>query len=139
MNYDVVAKICKVDVEQRLVCGPVLIPGKYDAQDDIITPEEIAKAAHRFLANYNNGSKLGDMHKSFPDGKLELVESFVVPEGNTIVIGDHTYVYGTWLIVVKVLDDEIWDRVKDGRLNGFSIGGTARPYPVEAETLAEAA
>jgi DNA adenine methylase len=46
---------------------------------------------------------------------------------------------------VRVLSDDLWDRVKSGDLTGFSIGGSARRVPepmspsVADETVATAA
>jgi hypothetical protein len=36
---------------------------------------------------------------------------------------------GTWLLAVRVLDDELWGQVKDGSLSGLSIGGAASRAP----------
>jgi hypothetical protein len=33
------------------------------------------------------------------------------------------YPKGTWMITMKVSDDETWSRVKDGKLKGFSVQG----------------
>lgn len=134
-----VAQLCKLDDEEQLVIGPVLVPDVFDGQDDIVTAVEIRKACHRFLAKINGETRLGLMHKTFPEG-LQLVECYVVPAGNTITVGDQSWVAGTWLIVVKVLDKEIWARVQAGELTGFSVGdGPALAYPVddvEAEKMA---
>ena len=136
MVISAVAVLHKLDDEERLIAGPVLIPDTFDTQDDIATPLEIRKAAHRFLLRLNEETRMGIMHKSFPDG-VRLVESYVVPEGNTITLGADTYQPGTWLIVVKVLDDEIWSRVQEGELTAFSVGdGQATAYPVDDEAKA---
>ena len=34
---------------------------------------------------------------------------------------------------VRVLSDELWEQIKDGRLTGFSIGGSARRVPEEEQ------
>ena len=36
------------------------------------------------------------------------------------------------MLAVRVLSDELWDRVKSGDLTGFSIGGSARRVPEPA-------
>jgi DNA adenine methylase len=33
------------------------------------------------------------------------------------------------LLGVRVLSDDLWAQVKDGKLTGFSIGGSARRVP----------
>ena len=35
-------------------------------------------------------------------------------------------------MLFRSLSDELWDRVKDGQLTGFSIGGSARRVPENA-------
>jgi DNA adenine methylase len=41
------------------------------------------------------------------------------------------------MLAVRVLSDELWDRVRSGDLTGFSIGGSARrvPEPAPAPAL----
>lgn len=106
----------------RLVTGPVLIPDTVDAQGDVITAEEIQKAAHTFLIEYNEQTQIAYMHKDFKR-PLALVESYIAPidfeyEGRSVV-------KGTWIVTVKVLDEDTWQAVKKGEIRGFSIGGTA--------------
>lgn len=125
----------KIDEERRIVYAPVLLPDKFDAQEDIVTPAEIERTAHDFMMDYRKGnSTLNDLHKrDVGDEAAYIVESYVVPEGNEIVLGEHTYPYGTWILGVKVLDDGIWGRVKTGELRGFSPGGTSKAYLVESQ------
>lgn len=33
------------------------------------------------------------------------------------------YPKGTWMIMMKVEEDAVWDKVKNGKLNGFSVQG----------------
>ena len=43
--------------------------------------------------------------------------------------GDVQMRRGTWLLAVRVLSDELWTKVTEGELTGFSIGGSARRVP----------
>jgi len=38
-------------------------------------------------------------------------------------------VAGTAIGTAKVLDDEVWNLVKAGKINGFSIGGRSKVLP----------
>jgi len=71
--------------------------------------------------------------------QVKVLESYLAPTDFTI--GDLTVRKGTWLLAVRVLSDELWDRVKTGDLTGFSIGGSARriPEPTPAPVAAEPA
>lgn len=122
--------IIKKSAERREVTGIVLTPEVVDAQGDIISAVVIEKAAGDFLAGFNDTTKLGLMHNDFKK-RFELRQSFIVPSEMSI---DTTIVkVGTWLMVVKVLEDKQWESVKDGTLNGFSIGGRARTIDVSEE------
>lgn len=116
--------ITKSDEDQRLVYGIVLEPEVVDAQKDVIGEEGIETTAHRFLARYNRGSETGLMHKMFGDIGIDVVESYIAPM--TFVMGGEVVRKGSWVLVAKVWDDQVWRDIKEGRLTGFSVAGMAR-------------
>ena len=116
--------IAKADSEQQTVTGVVLQPEVVDAQGDIISKSVIQKAAHRFIDQFNQRTKLGLQHNSFKGGRFSLAESYIAPM--SFVLNGKTVSEGSWVMVVKVLDSKIWKRVKDGMITGFSIGGKAQ-------------
>lgn len=122
-----VAIVAKADEEQT-VSGIVLQPEVVDAQGDIMSADVIKQAAYDFLSAINKKTKLGLQHTTFPKGKLALCESYVAPNG--IVLGAKTVKQGSWIMTVKVLDAELWKKVKEGKITGFSIGGKAKVVPV---------
>ena len=109
------ASFIKADDEQQIVTGVVLEPETVDAQGDIISAEEIEKAAHKFLAK---SRVVGEKHKS--QAQAEVVESYIAPQD--ITIGDQAVKAGTWILSVKVHDGNLWEEVKRGEITGFSIG-----------------
>jgi len=112
-------QVLKQEDEQRTVLGIVLEPEEIDAQEDIYSEDEITQTAWRFMERYQ---QFGLMHKEILQSILPL-ESFIAPVDFEI---DGQFVKkGTWLLRVRVLDDEIWQDVRSGRLTGFSIGGSA--------------
>lgn len=115
--------ITKASEEERTVTGVALRPDIVDAQGDIMESSVIRAAAHNFLANYNKVTKLGYMHKDF-EPKFELAESYLAP--SELTINGTIVPEGSWIMVLKVLDDKIWKMVKAGKLNGLSIGGKAK-------------
>lgn len=121
--------------ELRVVTGIVLEPNEVDAHGDIVAPEVIRDAAYDFLARYNKATELGVQHELFGDLGLELVESFIAPVDYVLPGGDVKA--GSWVISVRVLDDNLWIKVKDGSLTGFSIGATAT-VPATPENAADA-
>lgn len=121
------APISKSIDDKRIVVGIVLEPNTVDAQGDSIPPEVIEKAAHSFLSGYNVQNTLGFAHKVFKKN-FDLLESYVTPQD--IVIGKQVAKAGSWVMSVKVLNDDIWTLVKNGQITGFSIGGRAKSLPI---------
>ncbi len=113
--------------DERYVLGIVLEPEVVDAQGDIYSTEEIRAAAHRFMEEFGG---LGLMHRLRVNDQVKVLESYLAPTDFTI--GELTVRKGTWMLAVRVLSDELWDRVKSGDLTGFSIGGSARRVPEPA-------
>jgi DNA adenine methylase len=111
--------------DERFVLGIVLEPEVVDAQGDIYSADEVRSAAHKFMQDFGG---LGLMHRRRVNDRVKVLESYIAPADLTI--GDTTIRRGTWLMAVRILDDELWAEVKDGRLSGFSIGGSARRLPL---------
>ncbi len=102
----------------------VLIPMVVDLQGDWMTKEDIAESAYDFLSQYNKATHLKQQHQGNPiSEKAEVVESFLVPDGNTITLGSQTYPEGTWIMSIRILDDELWANVESGAITGLSVGG----------------
>lgn len=123
-NCDLVISVpvFKSSEDRRIITGIVLEPDTVDAQDDTISSEVIEKAAHDFLSRYNLSTQLGEQHTFFGVG-VNLVESYIAP--SDLTIGTESVKKGSWILSVHVEDDEIWRKVKEGEITGFSIGGTA--------------
>ena len=124
-KYDatIVVPVFKLVEEKRLVMGVVLEPDQIDAHGDFEKAETIERVAHRFLAKFNEVTQLGIQHQVFGKIGLELVESYIAPMDMTI--NDEVIKAGSWVMVVKVVNDVTWQSVKSGAITGFSIGGVA--------------
>jgi DNA adenine methylase len=110
--------------EQRTVLGIVLEPETIDSQKDIYSADEIRETAWRFAERYQH---FGLMHRQLVPG-ISLLETYLAPVDFEVVdrSGQKRKVKkGTWLLRVRVNDDAIWQAVKSGELDGFSIGGSA--------------
>lgn len=110
--------------DERFVLGIVLEPEVVDAQGDIYSAEEVRSAAHRFLEEFGG---IGLMHQMRVNDQVKILESYLAP--TDFSLGTLVVRRGTWLLAVRVLSDELWERVKSGELTGLSIGGTARRVP----------
>jgi hypothetical protein len=111
--------------EERFVYGIVLEPETLDAQSDIYGAEEVRKAAHLYMEEFGHIKLMHD--GAFIDTKVKILESFIAPVAFQ-VDGQHVK-KGSWVLAVRVLDDQLWEAVKSGALTGFSIGGTAIKTP----------
>lgn len=122
-EFTTTTMITKVDNTKRLVYGIVLEPDTVDAQFDLVPMQVVEDAAHDFLAKFNKASQLGVMHTLFGELGISLVQSYIAPvdfELNGVQVK-----VGTWVMVVKVFDDALWERIQNGEITGFSIGGVA--------------
>lgn len=121
-----------LDEEKRMVAGVFLIPEqlifrKGEEQDYFVkfTKETIAQTAKLFAKNgFHN--QFSQDHES-PISGAYLVENWLVGETE-----DKIYSYGfsqndvpagSWVGIVYVENDVVWQAVKEGKYNGFSIEG----------------
>ncbi|EJR57222.1 hypothetical protein IIO_04749 [Bacillus cereus VD115] len=109
--------ILKREDEKQLVTGVVYEPNIEDAHGDIMTAEEIERAAYNFLEKYRYIDKNHDELA----GKGTVVESWI--SKNNTVVGKQNIKKGTWLMTVRVDDSETWKEIKKGKITGFSMGG----------------
>lgn len=127
-------KITKSDDEKKLAFGwanvSIRSDGKVieDWQQDIVEPEELENAAYKFVELYREG---GEMHER--GGAAVLIESVVFTKDKLEAMGlpEDALPVGWW-IGFKVLDDDVWEKVKDGTYSMFSIEGEAQRVEVES-------
>lgn len=120
-------KITKSDDEKMLAFGwanvSIRSNGEVieDWQQDIVEPAELERAAYNFVELYREG---GEMHER--GGTAVLIESVVFTKDKMKAIGipENTLPIGWW-IGFKVLDEDVWEKVKDGTYSMFSIEGEA--------------
>lgn len=114
----------QTDSSEQIATGAVLVPDELDSQLDYFRGDTIRDLAENYEQRFENGDVYGGvMHSVFPEG-VELVESRVLDESESV--GDEAYPEGTWLQSYKFTDDALWSLVDDGVLSGNSIGGTAK-------------
>ena len=128
-------KVMKSDDEKMLAFGWASVSMRVDGeviedwQKDIVEPEDLENAAYEFVLLYREG---GEMHER--GGAAVLIESVVFTEEKMRAMGIPT---GTlpigWWIGFKVLDKDVWEKVKDGTYQMFSIEGEAERVTVEDE------
>ena len=123
--------LAKIDEEKRMLVSPALIPNKqifrYDPNTDsnyyvFFSKSTVAQAAALYL-KHNNHHKATYQHEDRVSGVL-TIESWI-KEGEQ----DKSKLYGfdlpdgTWFVKMKIENDEMWNKIKDGELKGLSIEG----------------
>ena len=124
--------LAKVDEEKRMLVSPALIPNKqifrYDPNTDsdyyvYFSKETVRKASELYLKN-NNHHKATHEHQDRVSGVL-TVESWIIEDTKT----DKSTLYGfslpkgTWMVKMKIENEELWQKIKSGELKGLSIEG----------------
>lgn len=112
--------IIKRDDEKQIVYGIVYEPDKVDAHNEYTDAEEVEKAAHEFLGEYRN---ISFMHQELINKEARIVESYIAQAD--FEMNGHKIKKGTWVMAVHILDSQLWGLVKEGRMTGFSMEGTA--------------
>lgn len=134
VKFNMVCEITKSDDERRMVYGFANVIEKdgepvVDLQGDVISEDELVKAAHEFMRSYRDGH---EMHEGITKG--EIVESIVLTKDVQRALGiDKSLNVVGWFIGYHVHDDATWKEVKKGKLRAFSIGGFASRHPIEEE------
>lgn len=110
--------------EERTVLGVVYEPDVVDSQGDFMRVEEIRKMAHRYM---EERQIVGYNHDEDISTDAKVIESYLLPFDGEL--SGRPLKKGTWIIVVRILNDQIWAQVKNGKLTGFSFGGSGVREP----------
>lgn len=97
---------------ERVVLAEVLIPDTLNVYADYHTKESVKQFAYTFS---ESGFGIDINHSNIDrTGPLLVVESFIAREG------DPTFIEGSWVVGILIRDDDIWNDVLSGSINGFS-------------------
>ncbi len=124
--------------EKKIVTGvalranyPILREGFYIKFDR----DTISKVAIKFLKE-NKGSSVNINHNEDTDN-IFLIESYILDENHTNKLFSDIEL-GSWIVSYKVDNEEIWNKIKLGELNGFSVeitGIKKNPEDIELEEI----
>ena len=132
LKKDTNITLAKVDEDKRLLIGAALIPDKKiyrfnpETQKEYnvyFSKETIKRASELYLMNNNQDSATLE-HDTKISG-VTAVESWIVADKDR----DKSAVYGIdvpegpWMLSLRVDNDEIWQKVKDKSVKGYSIEG----------------
>ena len=122
----------KVDEEKRMLISPALIPNKqifrHDPNTDsdyyvYFSKETVQKASELYL-KHNNHHKATYQHQDRVSGVL-TVESWIIEDTklDKSTLYGYSLPVGTWMVKLKIDNDELWQEIKSGNLRGLSIEG----------------
>jgi hypothetical protein len=124
-------KFATVDADKRILLGPALIPNKpiYRKQDGMefycyFSRGTVKKASELYLQRGNQNQ--ATLEHAVKLQGICLVETWIKEdmEKDKSAMYGMTDPIGTWMVALKVENDEVWnDYVKTGLVNGFSIEG----------------
>jgi hypothetical protein len=121
----------EVNAEKRILMGAALIPNKkiyrVNAKKEeyyIYFSEDTVRQAMELFFKNGNQSNATYEHKDAVKG-MTVVESWLIEDE----VHDKSKKYGfslpkgTWMISMKVDNEDVWNDVKAGKVKGFSIEG----------------
>lgn len=119
----------KLSSDERKICyGPVLIPEvdvyRNNGKDEYFinfSSDSILKMSQEFM-QFNRQHEVNLQHQDDVDDVF-VTESWIVEDSyrdKSSALGFNLPV-GTWVIAMKVNNDEVWDKVKSSELRGFSV------------------
>jgi hypothetical protein len=121
----------EIDGEKRILMGAALVPNKqiYRKNGDkefyiYFSEDTVRKASELFLMRANQNNATLEHEKKMLEG-MSVVESWIIEDEKQDKSAKYGFNLpkGTWMISMKVNNDEIWNKVKAGEVKGFSIEG----------------
>ena len=119
-----------INEEKREVVGLALVPNKkiLRRKDDTefyieFSESTIEKVQELYLKNLRANNVTIDHEK--PVNGVSLIESWIVedPKNDKSNVYNLNAVKGSWVVKMKIYNDEVYEGVKLGKFNGFSIEG----------------
>jgi hypothetical protein len=122
--------------EKRIVLGPAMVPDQKIFRKDAMgnpyyvffSSETIRMIAEKYMKNqYTRNNDL--MHDGKAVKDVYVIESWIKEDDQdkSVKYGYEDLPKGTWFVAMKIAKtpkgDEVWNKIKDGQLNGFSVSG----------------
>ncbi|MBA7660622.1 hypothetical protein ES703_68625 [subsurface metagenome] len=123
-------KFIYISKGDQQICGGVVYQGTppelynnpyLDSQGDWTKMTTLQKSSREWMS----GNRLFDVNHEGREYQFPVRESMVIDEDNVIKFGGQRIKKGAWIMVIKVTDPGIWQKIREGAIEGFSIGGSA--------------
>ena len=137
--------LAKIDEAKRMLIGPALIPekriGRYNDEEDeeyevFFSVETVRQASQLYMKEERTNSHTYE-HADEVEG-LTVVESWLIEDPKkdkaSLYGFDHLPV-GTWMLAMKIWDENIWNAILKKDVRGLSIEGYFTDELVKAQKL----
>lgn len=130
--------------EKHIVTGAVLIPeqriyrrDEYGEYFVYFSADTIRTIVEQYFNSFKN--KSFTLEHSDNTNDVTVVESWIKESetDKSVALGIDCPV-GTWFISAKVNSDDLWQRIKSGEFNGFSVAGLFNTDTIENQIIREA-
>jgi hypothetical protein len=121
----------EIDAEKKILMGAALVPNKQILRADkdgkpyyiYFSEDTVKKASELFLMRSNQNNATYE-HETKLSG-LSVVESWIIEDEKQDKSAKYGFSLpkGTWMISMKVNNEDVWNDVKAGKVKGFSIEG----------------
>tara|TARA_R110002073_G_scaffold7380_8_gene41947 strand:+ start:1619 stop:2356 length:738 start_codon:yes stop_codon:yes gene_type:complete len=121
----------KIDEEKRMLISPALIPNKQIFRHDpntnsdyyVYFSKDTVREASELYLKYNNHHKATYQHEEDVSGVITTESWIKAGEQDKSNLYGYNLPVGTWFVTMKIENDEMWSKIKDGELKGLSIEG----------------
>lgn len=127
-----------VNDEQMIITGPALIPNKpiyrrNGAEEFFIVFSE--NTIKDLMMKYMSDKSLGiNLEHTYETENASIIESYLINRDKGILHKDFEDMPdGTWIVSMKIHSEKLWNLIKEGNLNGFSIEGMISLQPAKEE------
>lgn len=116
----------QADKAERLVYAEVYAPNRPDSDGEFMDAEGIRQMCFGFMKTMKLDS-VDSYHNN------ELVEGCCVVESFVARKGDPDFIEGAWVVGMHVNNDEVWEKIEKGEINGFSMEAMVQKTTVAVE------
>lgn len=134
--------------DKMIVVGPAMIPNKKILRRDEMTKEiysvyfseeTILQISEKFMKRgYTKENQHDILHLGPGEKDVYVMESWIIEDpqhDKAMMYGFSDLPKGTWMIKMRVLNQEVWKLVKKGELRGFSVSGFFEEIEQDAHAL----
>ena len=114
---------------EQVVMAEVIIPDIPNCYGDIYTKEATRDFCYEF-ARQGYGIDVNHDQQDVDGVEAYVVESFIARAG------DPDFIEGSWVVAMKIIDDDLWEAVLSGEINGYSYQALCEMMPVMFQNLA---